>query len=518
MNDIKIIRLFNPDLNNLSNQLLIIYLKKKKYNDRILSIQHFMEKYTYYNNDEYKYFYPNLNNYSKLDLMVYWHNIGIYNNEYCSSTYFYSMNPTFNLERFKNKYSLYSNYTLNECIKEIIRNNIDINQDEILVPNINHNEISVPDINIHETLVPNINIHETLETNINHNEISVSDINIHETLETNINHNETFETNINIDETLETNINIHETFVPNINIHETLETNINIHETLETLKTKYIDFNLEEYKKLNKNIFFENDDDYLIDYHKNSKNKIYSIFNFLELYPEFTINIYDDEENIYNNIYEYYKIKIISTVITPIITFIIPSIGRETLKNTIISLQNLKNSNWLCIIIFDGVKQNIQINDDRFTIYEIEKKGEKNYGGYVRNLALKKSINTSWVGFVDDDDTVSDKYIQYLLEESNKYNNVDVIIFRMMYENNLILPEKNDKNIIMNKVGISFAIHKNIFEKKKYFFKNNSKEDYYFLRTLQKNKYKMLISGYIAYFVRTNPVKTKKYSSIMINF
>ena len=62
----------------------------------------------------------------------------------------------------------------------------------------------------------------------------------------------------------------------------------------------------------------------------------------------------------------------------------------------------------------------------------------------------------------------------------------------------------------MNKIGISFAIHKNIFEKKNYFFKNNSKEDYYFLRTLQKNKYKMLISGYIAYFVRMCPIKTKK--------
>jgi len=136
----------------------------------------------------------------------------------------------------------------------------------------------------------------------------------------------------------------------------------------------------------------------------------------------------------------------------------------------------------------------------------------------VRNLALQKCIQTLWIGFVDDDDTISSKYIDYLLEESNKYNNnVDVIIFRMMYENNLILPEKNDKNIIMNKVGISFAIHKNIFEKKKYFFKNNSKEDYYFLHTLQKNKYKMLISGYIAYFVRMNPTKTKKYNSILIN-
>ena len=70
----------------------------------------------------------------------------------------------------------------------------------------------------------------------------------------------------------------------------------------------------------------------------------------------------------------------------------------------------------------------------------------------------------------------------------------------------------------MNKVGISFAIHKNIFEKKKYFFKNNAKEDYCFLRMLQKNNYKILISGFIAYFVRmSKPIKTKKYNSFMIS-
>ena len=469
MNDIKIIKLFNPDLNNLSNQLLIIELKKNKYNDnkyndnkykdRILSIQHFMEKYSYYNNDEYKYFYPELTNYSKLDLMVHWHNIGIYNNEYCSINYFYNMNPAFNLELFKEKYLLYRNYTLIDCIKVIIQNNIDICEEEI----IDNNNIEILDIND--------------KININ-NKIKILD-----------------------------------------------------NTEYEILKNKYSDFNLEEYKKLNKSIVFDNviydnnaDNDikYIIDYDKNSKNRIYSVFHFLESHPEFTLNIEDDEENIYDNIHNSFRDSITINPILksnpPIITFIIPSIGRETLKNTVKSLLNLKNTNWLCIIIFDGIKQNITIEDNRFTIYETEKKGEKNYGGYVRNLALQKNIETTWVGFVDDDDTISNKYIDYLLEESNKYQNVDVIIFRMMYQNGVMLPEKNDKNIIMNKVGISFAIHKNIFEKKKYFFKNNAKEDYCFLRMLQKNNYKILISGFIAYFVRmSKPIKTKKYNSFMIS-
>lgn len=39
------------------------------------------------------------------------------------------------------------------------------------------------------------------------------------------------------------------------------------------------------------------------------------------------------------------------------ITFIIPSINRETLSRTIDSLFKQSNPNWKAIIIFDGVKK-----------------------------------------------------------------------------------------------------------------------------------------------------------------
>ena len=135
----------------------------------------------------------------------------------------------------------------------------------------------------------------------------------------------------------------------------------------------------------------------------------------------------------------------------------------------------------------------------------------------MRNFALKMDIKSTWVGFVDDDDTISNKYIDYLIEETTNYKFIDVLIFRMMYENGVVLPDKNDKTIVMNKVGISFAINKRIFRKKKYFFKNNSKEDYCFLRDLQIKKYKMLISSYVAYFVNMQPCITSIYSKILIN-
>ena len=41
------------------------------------------------------------------------------------------------------------------------------------------------------------------------------------------------------------------------------------------------------------------------------------------------------------------------------ITFIIPTIGRESLKNTLLSLQNQNIENWSAIIIFDDCDINI---------------------------------------------------------------------------------------------------------------------------------------------------------------
>ena len=58
------------------------------------------------------------------------------------------------------------------------------------------------------------------------------------------------------------------------------------------------------------------------------------------------------------------------------ITFIIPTIGRNTLINSIKSIENQTNSNWQIIIIFDGIKSNIEISNPKIKILEIEKKGE----------------------------------------------------------------------------------------------------------------------------------------------
>lgn len=198
------------------------------------------------------------------------------------------------------------------------------------------------------------------------------------------------------------------------------------------------------------------------------------------------------------------------------ITFIIPTIGRNTLINSINSLLNQTDNNWNAIIVFDGIKQNITINDNRIKIIEITKCGIKNSAGYVRNEGIKLCNNSTWIGFLDDDDTLSKDYIEKLKYEININNNIEICIFRMGYENGYILPSIYDKNIIKNKVGISFAIKKNINDA--ILFENSPYEDYFFLKKMQSKNYKILISSYVTYFVRTTEYETKLFPKILINY
>ena len=159
-----------------------------------------------------------------------------------------------------------------------------------------------------------------------------------------------------------------------------------------------------------------------------------------------------------------------------IITFIIPTIGRISLNETIQSLYNLENKNWKAIIIFDGIKNTFQFNDERLIMLEIDKVGKidkKNNAGCVRNIGFDyiknkhNNIDTEFIGFVDDDDTLHPKYIDYLLVEKNINNNLDLIIFRMIYKNNVFLPSKFDTKIKVKHFGISFAFKKEIRQSSK---------------------------------------------------
>jgi cellulose synthase/poly-beta-1,6-N-acetylglucosamine synthase-like glycosyltransferase len=181
-------------------------------------------------------------------------------------------------------------------------------------------------------------------------------------------------------------------------------------------------------------------------------------------------------------------------------------------------LKNLNDENWKAIIIFDGVKNTFDIVDERITIIEIEKKGKlgkNNKAGFVRNIGFNYVNNSDWVGFVDDDDILSNDYINKLKKEIKKNKSIDVCIFRMGYSNKKILPNDYDKNIVKCRVGISFALRSYIT--KNILFNNNKYEDYYYLKELEYKKYKIVISPYVCYFVNSNIYKIdKKFKRIYI--
>ena len=120
-----------------------------------------------------------------------------------------------------------------------------------------------------------------------------------------------------------------------------------------------------------------------------------------------------------------------------LITFIIPSINRSTLENTINSLIMQKYKNWCGIIIFDNCypSENIKKlldNDDRFLYISIKKRGcifidneeIRSFSGDVRNIGMSL-IKTVWIGYIDDDDTITNEYCLLFCNENKQDYSLD---------------------------------------------------------------------------------------------
>jgi hypothetical protein len=192
-----------------------------------------------------------------------------------------------------------------------------------------------------------------------------------------------------------------------------------------------------------------------------------------------------------------------------LITFIIPTIGRPSILQTIQSLRKLKKTNWESIIVFDGVSNLYlkQLPSPTFRVFEIPKTGgpsNKNHAGRVRNYAFPY-VKTHWIGFVDDDDTLSPYYIDYLEKEIEIANQeVDVIIFRMIYKDMNFLPPEYQNDIQKTQVGISFCFRTSLIEKfPQLKFQNDSFEDYLFLQQCKDLHCKIIISPFISYYVKS---------------
>jgi hypothetical protein len=208
------------------------------------------------------------------------------------------------------------------------------------------------------------------------------------------------------------------------------------------------------------------------------------------------------------------------------IDFVIPSIGRPTIMRSVKSLINQgtmfrpNNPDWKAYVGFDGlskeqVDRNFLFDDSRVTyLFSKTKLGAiGNWGegysqsnaGLVRNWIISQ-INSpnEWIGFLDDDDTVSNYYVDTLyLELQNKQ--FDCCIFRMRYDagGEKIIPPLGINEVIENQVGISFCVNKKFLKRSGVKFTNDIKEDYKFLKDLQEAGAKIHVSNYVTYNVNS---------------
>jgi glycosyltransferase involved in cell wall biosynthesis len=184
----------------------------------------------------------------------------------------------------------------------------------------------------------------------------------------------------------------------------------------------------------------------------------------------------------------------------PHLTFIIPTIGRQTLEKTLESVENIVQpvKDWTCdsLVIFDGLEPTVK-NSIR-----IEKSGERNHAGRVRNEGIKHtSEDSDWIGFVDDDDILHAGYLKALSECPT--DDVDVVIFRMVYANNgLVLPPPGEKDFRICEVGISFCVKRKCFLDDGIWFEQCEVEDFRLLDTLRKKGKKIHMSDSVVYMVR----------------
>ena len=189
------------------------------------------------------------------------------------------------------------------------------------------------------------------------------------------------------------------------------------------------------------------------------------------------------------------------------ITFIVPTIGRETLSRTMDSLLRQTDPEWKAIVVVDGVPVPRTIpKDSRITVLPLRQRLGENYNsaGKVRNAGMEKALlqgNSSWFAFVDDDDTVTKDYVATLKNAIRNYPEGEVFLFRMVNTNGRILPPPGANQFMLHQVGISFAMSASLF-RQGFQFIPSSGEDFLLLDTFRRMQRKIYMLPDIVYHVR----------------
>lgn len=179
------------------------------------------------------------------------------------------------------------------------------------------------------------------------------------------------------------------------------------------------------------------------------------------------------------------------------VSIITPTIGRETLQRACDSVDAQTDEDFIHVVAGDGLKPNVDWSDRRVVV----RCGHHRHESLVRNAAIRATAS-EWVGFLDDDDTLSPNYVRWLKEEAND-SGADVVIFRQTLPKlddvaDTIIP--SDPVIIWGNVGISYAVKRE--HALAHPFKRTQHEDLLQLTALEASGSKIHFSNHLAYFGR----------------
>lgn len=172
----------------------------------------------------------------------------------------------------------------------------------------------------------------------------------------------------------------------------------------------------------------------------------------------------------------------------PLLTIIIPTIGRESLAEAIDSVN----------------RQTIP------TAIAVEWDPHRTGIGPTMNRALAR-VTTPWVGNLDDDDWLDPHYSEWLTKTLQRHPNLDMVIFRMRRVVNgtpKTLPPPHittPDQLEYGNVGTSYAMRTELARRYPYVRENRSIgyfPDWEMIHTLRDNGHQILIVTHVAYNVR----------------
>jgi glycosyltransferase involved in cell wall biosynthesis len=182
-------------------------------------------------------------------------------------------------------------------------------------------------------------------------------------------------------------------------------------------------------------------------------------------------------------------------------TFIIPSIGRPTLKKAIQSIfnQNAKKNETHIVVVFD----NCDIVDYGIpNVTNIKTNKKCTSAGEVRNhglLYIKENIKTKYVSFLDDDDYILNSFNDVVINLNNYELLIHSIKFPFHPPEKRILPDKSGLHIQRARMGIAMSVNYDSLLKSNVMFKSCQAEDYFFALDLINAKLKYWKTGIVTY-------------------